>query len=332
MKKTAFLILLLVTITFLPSRSQNSASLSFNREGTFKIAQFTDIHHKPGKVESEPPLQLISYILEAEKPDLIVFSGDIVTGKPVAEGWKEVLAPVVNAGIPFAVTLGNHDDEHDLSREQIRELLNQFPGYLGKNVLNASPYDDYVVHIKADRPEEGALLYFLESNAYSTHEKVKGYGWFSHDQVNWYRKVSRENALNDGGRLPALAYFHIPLPEYRIAFNSEAPRRGQRNEDECAPQINTGMFAAMLLEGDVMGTFTGHDHMNDYLVNHFGIALAYGRWSGGKNTYGKLLHGSRIVLLEKGTRSFDTWIHLRDGEIIDRILFPDDLKQTEEDE
>lgn len=92
------------------------------------------------------------------------------------------------------------------------------------------------------------------------------------------------------------------------------------------------MFAAMLLEGDVMGTFTGHDHVNDYLVNYFGIALAYGRWSGGKNTYGKLVHGSRIVLLKKGTRSFQTWIHQRDGEIIDRILFPDYLKQTEEDE
>ena len=187
MKKKILLCMFALCILWLPSRPQSNDNLSFNREGTFKIAQFTDIHHKPGKVESESPLQLISYILEAEKPDLIVFTGDIVTGRPVVEGWKEVLAPVINAGIPFAVTLGNHDDEHDLSREQIRKLLNQFSGYLGKNALDASPYGDYVVHIKGERQEEGTLLYFLESNAYSTHEKVKGYGWFSHDQVNWYR-------------------------------------------------------------------------------------------------------------------------------------------------
>lgn len=321
----------LLTLVFLATVIQSSSAqgkneLSFNATGTFKIAQFTDIHYKPGVPESEPLVELIKYILETEKPNLVAFTGDIVTGRPATDGWKAVLAPVVEAGIPFAVTLGNHDDEHDLTRQQIRKLLKTFPGYLGKKPDAASDFGDYLVKVNADKKEECALLYFLDSNAYSTFDSIEGYGWFSHDQVNWYRKQNRKNILKNGEKLPALAFFHIPLPEYRDAFDGDAKRVGQRNEDECSPAINTGMFSAMLLGGNVMGTFVGHDHVNDYIVNYYGIGLAYGRWSGGKTTYGDLQHGSRIVVLEKDKRQFQTWMHLRDGQVVDKIVFPNDLK------
>jgi predicted MPP superfamily phosphohydrolase len=317
-------VFLLASVLFAGAQGKNK--LHFNADGTFKIAQFTDIHFKPGVPESEPSLELIKYILETEQPDLVAFTGDIVTGRPAADGWKAVLAPVVEAGVPFAVTLGNHDDEHDLSRRQIRELLKNFPGYVGKKPDAESDFGDYLMKVLAENKEEYALLYFLDSNAYSTLDSVEGYGWFSHDQVNWYRKQSRKNALKNGEKLPALAYFHIPLPEYKTAFDSKAKRKGQRNEDECSPDINTGMFTAMLFEGDVTGTFVGHDHVNDYIVNHYGVGLAYGRWSGGKTTYGDLQHGSRIVVLKKGKRQFKTWMRLRDGQVVDEIIFPDDLK------
>ncbi|SHF84487.1 Calcineurin-like phosphoesterase [Mariniphaga anaerophila] len=322
----AFMCLAFLAGSIFTANSQGKPKLSFNQNGTFKIAQFTDVHFKPGVPESEPSLELIKFIIETEKPDMVAFSGDIVTGRPAAEGWKTVLAPVIEAGVPFAVTLGNHDDEQDLTRSQIRELLKNFPGYLGKKPAAKSKYGDYLLKVNADKKEECALLYFLDSNAYSTLDSVKGYGWFSFDQVNWYRKQSMKNTLKNGEKLPALAYFHIPLPEYKTAFDSDAKRSGQRNEDECSPEINTGMFTAMLLGGDVMGTFVGHDHVNDYLVNHYGIALTYGRWSGGKTTYGNLQHGSRIVVLEQGKKQFKTWMRLRDGQMIDEALFPDDLK------
>lgn len=322
----SFLFFVLLFSGILSASSQGKNKLSFNDNGTFKIAQFTDIHYKPGVPESEPSLELIKYILETEQPDLVAFTGDIVTGHPAIDGWKAVLEPVVEAGIPFAVTLGNHDDEHDLSRQQIRELLKNFPGYVGKKPDAKSAFGDYLVKVNAENKEESALLYFLDSNAYSMLDSVKGYGWFLHDQVNWYRQQSRKNALKSGEKLPALAYFHIPLPEYKTAFDGGAKKLGQRNEDECSPDINTGMFTAMLFEGDVMGTFVGHDHVNDYIVNHYGIGLAYGRWSGGKTTYGDLQQGSRIVVLEKGKRQFKTWMRLRDGQVVDEIIFSDDLK------
>ena len=302
------------------------SNLMFNEDGRFKIAQFTDIHYKPGVPESEPTVELIREVLLEEQPDLVVFTGDIVCGTPAAEGWHSVLAPVVEAGIPFAFTPGNHDDEYDLTRDQIIKVLNTIPGYLGKKPSAASRYGDYMLEVKSKKNKDGMLLYFFDSNAYSTLEGMEGYGWFSFKQVNWYNTQRQKNVRKWGKALPALAFFHIPVPEYRLAFDSGAKRTGQRNEDECAPNINTGMFAALLQGREVMGTFAGHDHVNDYLVNYYGIGLAYGRWSGGKTTYGDLQHGSRIIVLEEDKRRFETWIRLINHEITDRVFFPDDLE------
>ena len=80
-----------------------------------------------------------------------------------------------------------------------------------------------------------------------------------------------------------MAFFHIPFPEYnQAAQNENALLIGTRKEKACAPAINTGLYAAMLNAGDVMATFVGHDHVNDYVVDWNNILLGYGRFTGGK--------------------------------------------------
>ena len=80
-------------------------ALEFNGEGKFKIAQFTDVHLDLGnpyrQAQAEKTIAQMRYILDAERPDLVVFTGDVVTGKPAAEGWKRVLAPVAERNLPF---------------------------------------------------------------------------------------------------------------------------------------------------------------------------------------------------------------------------------------
>ena len=123
--------------------------------------------------------------------------------------------------------------------------------------------------------------------------------------------------------MPALAYFHIPLPEYRQAFDDEKNVRvGVRLEDECPPELNTGLYFAMREMRDVMGIFVGHDHVNDYIVNYHGIALSYGCFSGWRTTYISPMNGVRIVELKENKREFDTWIRLLDGRVKDKVSFP----------
>lgn len=55
----------------------------------------------------------------------------------------------------------------------------------------------------------------------------------------------------------------------------------------------------MLESGDVMGTFVGHNHINDYIGVQYGIALAYGRITKtiGDPTDPKA--GGRVIVLKK---------------------------------
>ena len=85
------------------------------------------------------------------------------------------------------------------------------------------------------------------------------------------------------------------------------------------------MFAAMLECGDVMGTFVGHDHYNDYIVNYYDIALVYGRASKIRNQKKPAL-GGRVIVLKEGKRQFDTWIREGTGKKLDECAFPDSFQ------
>lgn len=52
--------------------------LKFDKNGEFKIVQFTDVHFKYGNPASDIALKRINEVLDAERPDLVVFTGDVV--------------------------------------------------------------------------------------------------------------------------------------------------------------------------------------------------------------------------------------------------------------
>ncbi len=114
--------------------------------------------------------------------------------------------------------------------------------------------------------------------------------------------------------LPALAFFRIPVPEYDEVWEAGLATGTKEERVEC-PKINTGLFGAMVQMGDVMGTFVGHDHDNDYCGTLHGIRLCYGRVTG-YNCYGKLQRGARVIQLTEGRRDFETWIVEADGGIV----------------
>ena len=322
MKKVLLSCLLL--LSFVPVKSQK---LSFNENGLFKIAQFTDVHYVHGNAKSDTALLAIERVLEAEKPDFVVFTGDIVTAQPVKEGWDAIIKRVIDKKIPFAVTLGNHDDEHGVTRAELEKIITAYPyncNYPTAGQLNGVMNNVIPVYGSKRDMQVKSLIYCFDSGAYSTIANVKGYGWITTDIIDWYKKQSLHFTLqNNVQPLPALAFFHIPLPEYRLAFNDENNKRvGVRKEDECPPELNSGMFLAMREMRDVMATFVGHDHVNDYLVNYHDIALAYGQFTGWRTTYVSEMNGARIIVLKEDKREFDTWLHLLNGETKNKVTFP----------
>ena len=306
-------------------------ALKFNANHKFKIVQFTDIHWKYGNPASDEAGERMAEVLDAEKPDLVVFTGDVIFAKPAREGLDKALEATISRGIPFAVTWGNHDDEQDLSRKELSAHVATKAGNLTSTVEGISGVTNYTLSVKStDGKRDAAVLYIFDSNSYSPIKKVKGYDWIKHDQVEWYRQTSKAfTAANNGKPLPALAFFHIPLPEFHeAAQNESAYFVGTRKEKACAPEINTGLAAAMLEAGDVMGVFVGHDHVNDYVVDWRGILLGYGRFTGGATVYHDIPegNGARIIELTEDSRTIKTWIRIKGGKVINEVNYPADAQ------
>ena len=306
----------------------NLTDLQFNSHKAFKILQFTDVHLNADGIKSMAPLHSIKKIISAEQPDLIVFTGDVVTEKPIIRGWDKLLGLVEDFNIPYAVVLGNHDDEQDVKRDSIASYVSKFPHSLMiDKTENVFGNGNYFIRIKGSEDTATKfILWFFDSNAYSRNPEIEGYGWIDETQIDWYEENSRIlTASNKNSPIPSLAFFHIPLPEYRLAFNDNSCHRtGERKENECSPVYNSGMYAAMKESGDIYGLFCGHDHDNNYVANYGGIALCYGRFSGGNNIYHHIERGARVIELTEGERKFTSWEHLENGDIINRHTFPEE--------
>lgn len=306
MKKTV--ILLLVLLSCVPVTVFAQKQFSF-KDGKFVIAQFTDLHWTPQSAKCAETAATIRAVLKAERPDLAVLSGDVVTDDPAIEGWKAVVGIFDEAEVPFVVTMGNHDAEY-MTKDDIYDFLLKSPYYVGtKGPEEITGCGNCVIPVygslKKDKVE--ALLYCMDSNDYQPNKLYGAYDWIHFNQIDWYRKQSaRFTAGNGGNPVPALAFFHIPLLEYN-ELAGDGKTFGNALEGVASSRVNSGMFSSFIEMKDVMGVFVGHDHDNDYIGIDKGIALGFGRVTG-TDAYGSLTRGARIIELFEGKSKFDTWI------------------------
>ena len=136
------------------------SELKFSKDGKFKIVQFTDVHFKYGNRASDIALERINQVLDDERPDLVIFTGDVVYSAPADSGMLQVLEPVVKRKLPFVVTFGNHDNEQGMTREQLYDIIRKVPGnLLPDRGTVLSP--DYVLTVKSSSnlKKDAALLY-----------------------------------------------------------------------------------------------------------------------------------------------------------------------------
>lgn len=294
--------------------------LQFGEDGTFTIVQFTDIHWQTGEDQDQETRALMELVIQSEQPDLIVFTGDVIYSDGCTDpeqAFRDAVEVAEQSGIPWVALFGNHDSEVNISRERLLEIQMEHQFTLAERNPELSGFGNMDLQVVDSTGQVAAVLYMLDSGDYSTHPQVDGYAWIQNDQIEWYRAKSRSfTEQNDGEPIPSLAFFHIPLQEYQMVWDMETCY-GQKGEQVCCSRINSGMFAAMLEMGDVMGTFVGHDHINDFWGVLHGIRLSYGRATG-YNTYGMFgfQHGARIIRLRQGEREFESWLRLDDGSVV----------------
>ncbi|KAI9798105.1 MAG: hypothetical protein M1833_005002 [Piccolia ochrophora] len=257
------------------------------KDGKFKIMQVSDLHLSTGLGkcrDPEPPghnggrcdadtrtLDFVGSLLDKEKPDLVVLSGDQVNGETAPDAQSAVFKFAelfIKRQVPYATIFGNHDDEGSLSRSGLMSLTEQLPYSLSEaGPGSADGVGNYIVEVRArGSSQHSALtLYLLDTHGYSPDERqFRGYDWLKRSQIEWFKETAqglkREHKEYTHVHMD-MAFIHIPLPEYRDAQENDMV--GTRTEPPTAPGFNSGFRDALVDEG-VLLVSCGHDHVNDY--------------------------------------------------------------------
>ncbi len=139
------------------------------------------------------------------------------------------------------------------------------------------------------RDSDGTLrqaLFLIDSNAY-TGEGIHVYDYIRDDQVEWYASEVRRLSSEAGHTIPSMVFFHIPLQQYRIAYelyeqgSDEVTyffgENGEKMRNKvCCSDYPSRLFDRMLELGSTKAVFCGHDHYNNMSLEYKGIRLTYG--------------------------------------------------------
>lgn len=266
--------------------------------------------------------------------------------KAATEKAVDAVAQTIdNRGIPFALAFGNHDHEglcdekNAMSEEEAKEfILSCFQKYktcLAVEGEEMTGVGNYNLLVKDSSGVKDIFnLWFLDSNPYTPEEEGGGYGYVHEDQTKWYRQTSDILKEKNGGKpMPSLLFQHIAVPEVYEMF-TEVPKstagsvrgngirsdkyyvinpdyiyQGSLNEGPCPPDVNHGQFDSWVEQGDIIGAFFGHDHVNDFAGEYKGIKLVAAPGVG-FYSYGNH-HGVRTITLdESDLTDFDSQILL----------------------
>ncbi|CAO3670053.1 unnamed protein product [Umbelopsis ramanniana] len=315
--------------------------LKFRSDGSFKILQLADLHfsNNRGSCRDVSPdtscqgdattITTIEHLLKSEKPDLVVFTGDNIDGtggvNDARAATLKYSQPVIEQKIPWAMIFGNHDDENDLTREELFEVVRNMPYSVSEEgPMELSGVGNYALKIWSNQSQaedkHAFTIYFFDSHAYANPEKTE-YDIIRPDQLQWYLNVSHSFAKDDQDPPNAIAFFHIPIPEYGNfeKDNRKRPILGdQRESVSSSRKTDAGVLATFKKGGDIRATGCGHDHVNDYCLDVDGIALCYGGGMG-VNGYGAGHLGwprrARVWHIEDEGYTIRTWKRLDDDKL-----------------
>ena len=291
-------LILLATFCMVPiTASAEQAPLKFDENGKFKVLIFSDVQDQ--YPVHQRVLNIMRQAIEHEDPDLVVFLGDMteINTKDVNGDYRrtveQILEPVVEAGVPYSIVFGNHDPQsyYDGQLTNKEEMLAVWQSIGDCRTIDANPElsgtGTCKVPIYSSNGNNLAFnLWMVDSGSYQDPYNTKsGYDNPHADQLAWMA------ANNDEG-VNSLVFQHIPMPEtynlyvedengsitygdkkYKLELKEGVVGTAGEKVNTIYAHDNTGEFAALKEMGNVLGVFSGHDHLNDFSGNYDGINI-----------------------------------------------------------
>lgn len=306
--------------------TENSTFIAkFNPDGSFDNSDFrilctTDLHLDDDYTLNDRTLQHLVDQIADLKPDLVVFTGDVILSKYQQIDAIQFADMMTQMGVYWAYVFGNHE---------AREEKGPFKYLLYKSLID-SPYclckygdDDlfgfgnFTINIMNGENSVLKSLVMLDSGRSiidanrardGVPADIDGYDYVKPSQIKWY--ADEMTALKKQyGDVESMIYLHIPIPEYDEFFEEQSAGTfvskadteliyGTMREKIGCSKFNSGLFDAMKQNGG-MAIFCGHDHCNDFCVKKDGIYIVYNQ-TGGYNCY-------RLYETDKMSPDESTW-------------------------
>jgi len=174
--------------------------------------------------------------------DLVVFAGDLVDRGKFAEPYEALKDALKKLSLPYALTLGNHDDR------------DTFCGVFGKSHCDANGF------VQSSHDLDGTRVIVLDSASNDpAPEGRRGAcdpaGQLCPDRLNWL-----DMQLDSAKGVPVIVILHHPPIKPRISM------------DEWVLRTPTALIDRLVAHGDVRQVISGHIHMTTTTC-HRGIAF-----------------------------------------------------------
>lgn len=295
----------------------------------FKILQLADLHLGI-ETDVARQLEIVRGRIEAEKPDLIILTGDnfMYASREVVNALVSTLnaecekLTALRGGrlTKFAMTFGNHDNQGDYPRYYINEVMKSYATADGDEIADGKyaafvDFEDdnlfgltnYYIDLVDDRSKGRDVvdvkyrLHIIDSNTYHFVGPDYDYDVIREEQLQHAINVY-ENATADKSYI-GMAFFHIPLYEYSEAYSQylNAPDKslvgqGSFLEEVLPPYENNGSYDK-LKAANVVSFVSGHNHKNygDFIYNANSEASERAIFSFGVKSSNQLYHDKDMI-------------------------------------
>ncbi len=229
---------------------------TFTTDKDFKIMQLTDVHIGAGWMsvnKDKMALNAVASMISAEKPDLVIITGDLVYPVPFQAGTfnnkkpAEIVATLMeNLGVYWIPVFGNHDTEiySRYSREDISKFYSDekwsYCLFEDNSNDNVDGFCNQVINVKNTSGIITQSLYTFDTHSYVDGDFL-GLAWkydnIHDNQIEWYRNnvekhnkynvdlinssnwKNKEELLKTYSTVKSLAFWHVPNSEYLDAWN-----------------------------------------------------------------------------------------------------------------
>lgn len=288
--------------------------------------QLSDNEWADGHINRKILETTVRELIEKVKPDLVTVSGDLAwAGCDLA--YQKFAELIESFGVYWSVVWGNHDNQN--GAEYIEKIVTLYSGYSHFVYEKGDPElgnGNFVITIEEDGRIVESLIMM------DTHDKDKyvdldgqekeSWSKLTQSQIKWY--VEQIKRLKEKGCSDATMIIHIPIYAYNYAsekahknpksikditleqsYRPESWNDGYLNsvgvqrEGIGSYRFDDGVFDVIKNEGVTARVISGHDHVNNTIINYNGIDLIYALKTGAGCYWESWLNGGTVLKINK---------------------------------